>query len=99
MSNTPKREYTDEEVKEARADLEAKVRGIMEDMTKMAQERITKVELSGVALVEDHLNNGCNFATPKDFVVALCKEGMHQYRRPNPSRVMNRVIENYYLHM
>jgi len=99
MSKQPRREYTDAERAEAKADLITKVSGLMADMAKMALERIEKLDASGCGLISDHLDNGCNFATPKDFTVALCKEGMHQYRRPNPNRRINRIIENYYIHM
>ena len=100
MRKQPRGEYTKEEHAAAEADLIERVSGIMADMTRMALERVEKlVDSTGVDIIRDHLDNDCNFATPKDFMVALCKEGMHQYRRPYPNRRTNRIIENYYIHM
>ena len=99
MSTQPRRTYTEEERAAAKADLIEKVSGLMADMTRMALERVEKLDADYVNIVRDHLDNGSNFATPKDFILALCKEGAHQYRRPYPNRRTNRVIESYYIHM
>ena len=96
MSKQPRREYTAEERAAAKADLVEKVRGLMTDMAVMAMERIDKLDASGADVVGDHLDNGSNFVTPKDFMVALCREGMHQYGRAFPNRATNKIVENYY---
>jgi hypothetical protein len=88
--------------KEQRAalnDLKKKVRGMLRDFSRDAIAKIEKIENSGAAIVADHIENGENYATPKDLMCALAKDMAWQYRRLEKTRKNTATVENYYRNM
>lgn len=88
--------------KEQRAafnDLKKKVRGMLRDFSRDAIAKIEKAEKDGARMVADHMDNGENFATPKDVMCALAKDMAWQYRRLEKSRKNTATLDRYYRHM
>jgi hypothetical protein len=88
--------------KEQRAalnDLKRKVRAMLRDFSREAIAKIDKIEKSGSAIVADHIENGENYATPKDVMCALAKDMAWQYRRLEKTRKNTATIDGYYRNM
>lgn len=93
---------TDEQIQKAKMagakiDLEQKINELMDDIKKLALERLKR--LSSVDIVGDHLQNNCNYAIPKDFICAFADEMKSQYSRPNPKAKDKKRIKNYSIMM
>lgn len=80
----------------ARADLRRKVRGLMKDAQKLALERLANIE---DRVISDHIEQGENYAAPKDFICAFARELERQYQRPHPTRRDKRRQSDYYERM
>jgi hypothetical protein len=95
--DTPEQIKTDE----AQAQLEALVREFMADEIEHAVDCLKKLIESGSGVVQDHIANGCNLVTTRNFMVAFSSE-MRSAHTPLLSRQTKEwkaLIENYRIMM
>lgn len=84
---------------QARRELKKHIKEIMKDATRMAVERVDKLELVGVDVVGDHMKAAGQYTIPKDFIVAFADELKFQYGHPYPTRAAKQRIKRYALNM
>ena len=84
----PKKEY--EAWKEAKKDLNKKVRELLKDIHKQNIQYFKNAIERG-SLVEDHLKTDQSFSVPKDFIIALAKKQEWNYRNNFGTRIGKRT--------
>lgn len=87
------------DTKQAKKDLETKVRELLKEISKLGVAKLIILETKGSGIVDDHLANGCDFTTPREFILALAEEIEWQYELPGMGRADRRRIKNYHLMM
>ncbi len=73
----------------------AKVFDILQDIQSLALAKLASLQRSGVDIVGDHEANGCNYVTPKAFIVAFADEIKRQYA-PLQRKGLAANIRNYF---
>lgn len=95
---------TDEQIQnakmaEAEKHLTEIVDSLMDEVKKLALEKLKSLQLSGVDIVTDHIQNNLNYHIPKSFICAFADEMKRQYSKPNPTAKDKKRIKNYYTMM
>ena len=83
----------DMEEKEVRADLEVKIKEIVDDMVSSVKNRTGCLISSGYGVLEDHAQNNCNYVVPKAVAFAIMRDYLQ--RRALLSKEAKSLYKNY----
>ena len=84
---------------EAKTDLWNKVNELMIDAHREAMDKLETLILSGSGIVDDHANNGNNWITPREYVIAFARDLERQHApRPDYASAKGHKarVKNYY---